>query len=325
MKTVLVTGATGFIGYHVVRRLLERGIRPRALARRSSDTSHLRALDVELVEGDVEHFPSLREAMAGAGTVFHVAGMVSTDPADAPRLYQVNVAGTRHVLDAAAGAGVSRVVVTSSVAAVGVHAEPRPLDESAPWESRPQYPYAATKRQAEEDALAMARRGLPVVVVNPSIVIGPEDFGPSAGGRHVKDLMDRRVPAWIRMGLAYVDARDVAEGHLLAAERGRPGERYILSAHNLMLDEFFRQAAAAAGVPPPRWQVPLGAAYAMACLFEAWAVVARRRPLVTRGVLQSAGKYAWYDATRARTELGWTTRPLEETLQDTVAWFRRGH
>src|SRR5262249_29152331 len=152
------------------------------------------------------------------------------------------------------------------------------------------YPYSATKRAAEEAALAMTARGLRVVVVNPSIVIGPEDFAPTPGGRTVRDVLARRIPASIRMGLAYVDVRDVAAGHLLAAERGRPGARYILSAHNLMLVDFFREVAAVAGVPPPRWQVPVAVARVAALFFEVWARGTRTRPLVTRAILQVASR-----------------------------------
>jgi dihydroflavonol-4-reductase len=323
MNSVLVTGATGFVGYHLVKRLHQEGIRPRALVRRTSDLTRLRALGVALVEGDVEDPASLAAAFAGVDTLFHVAGLVNQDPRAAERLRQVNVVGMRHVLDAAAAAGVRRLVATSTVAAVGANRRPVPLTEEADWATHGLTTlYALTKRQGEEEALERARRGLPVVVVNPTIVIGPEDFAPTPGGGLVRDVVRRRIPGSLRMGLSYVDVRDVAEGHLLAARRGQVGRRYLLSTENLMLEEFFRLVAAAAGVPPPRWRVPFPLVWTAALFAEGFAAVSGRSPGVTRRLLEVAGRFSWYDASRARDELGWRPRPFAETVRDTAAWFR---
>jgi dihydroflavonol-4-reductase len=323
MEAVLVTGATGFLGYHLVKQLNERGIRPRALVRRPGRRPVLDRLDVEVVPGDIEDAASLPPALAGVQIFFHLAGLVSTLGADRARLRRVNVEGTRHVLATAHAAGVKRVVVTSSVAAVGTNRIPEPLDEEADWDLHGlDYPYAATKRAAEAEALEWAARGLPVVVVNPSIVLGPEDFAPTSGGQHLKELIERRIPGFLPMGVSYVDVRDVAAGQLLAAEKGRPGQRYILSAHNLTLEEFYRQACAIAGVPPPRWRVPLPLAYAGACVFEGMSALTGRPPRATRDVLRVAHRFSWFDARRARQELGWTPRPLQETLEDAIRWFR---
>jgi len=325
MEDVLVTGATGFLGYHLVKRLNERGIRPRALVRRTSRRGALERLEVEVAEGDIEQPATLSDALEGIKTLFHVAGLVSTRRADRDRLRQVNLEGTRHVLAAARAAGVQRVVVTSSVAAVGVNRVPEPLDETADWSvCGLDYPYAATKRAAEEEARRAAALGLPVVIVNPSIVIGPEDYGPTSGGQHLKDLIEGRIPGVLPMGLAYVDVRDAADGHLLAAEKGRPGERYILSAHNRTLEEFFREACAIAGVRPPRWRVPLPLAYAGAFVFENLSAATGRPPRVTRDVLRVAHRYSWFDAHRARTELAWSPRPLAQTLAETIEWLLGG-
>ncbi len=321
MRSVLVTGATGFVGYHLVRLLKERGAMVRALARRGSRAERLRALGVEVVEGDIEDPASLPPAFRGLDTVFHVAGLVGPYPPE--RLRRVNVEGVRNVLDAAERAGVLRTVVTSSVAAVGVNRRPEPLDETVDWAVHGlDYPYATTKREGEALALERAQTGLPVVVVNPSVVIGPEDTAPTPGGGVIGNLARGRVPGTLRAGLAYVDVRDVAAGHLLAAERGRSGERYILSAANVMMGDFFRAVAARAGARPPRFQVPYPVVYAAALASEAWAAVTGGVPGISRGLVRIAGRYSWFDSSKARTELGWAPRPLEETVGDTVEWFK---
>lgn len=323
MERVLITGATGFVGHHLAKRLVAEGASVRALARPTSSTTRLAAMGVDLAQGDIEDPATLPAAMKGIDTLYHVAGLVSSAPRMGRRCHAVNTVGTKNVLDAAAVGGIGRVVVTSTVAAIGVNREPVALNEEADWDThRYEFPYALTKRSAEEDALSRARDGLHVVVVNPSIVIGPEDFQPTSGTRTIRDLLEGRIPAYIKTGLAYVDVRDVAEGHLLAARHGRSGERYILSAHDLMLGDFLRRAAMTAGVRWPRLQVPYPVVYTAALASEAWAGLRRRDPGISRNLIRITGRYGWYDATKAKRELGWNPRPLDETLRDTVGWFR---
>src|SRR5262245_40681033 len=267
MNTILVTGPSGFLGYHVIKRLNDRGLRPRALLRATLDeatpaVTEMRKLRADEVEGGVEDLPSLRAACEGVDTVLHMnfAIRLGAGPDVEKELHEVNVVGTRNVLDAATQEGVARVVVSTSALAVGLSRSPRPIDESADWSACGiDLPYALSRRQAEQEALVRpSGPGLPTVVaVNPSFTMGPEDFQGAPANGLAKAMTKRwfRITAPIGFGLH--DVRDFADGVLRAAERGQHGRRYILSGENLMPQDLLKEVAALRGTRPPRWLVPI--------------------------------------------------------------------
>jgi dihydroflavonol-4-reductase len=225
-------------------------------------------------------------------------------------------------MEAAAQSGAARVVVTSSALAVGVNRKPEPLDETADWTiHRLQLPYAVSRRQAEAEALARATQSMAVVAVNPSFTMGPEDYVGAPANKLLKAVAGGRLPFTLPVGFGCLDVRDFAEGMLLAAERGRSGQRYLLTGHNVGLDELLRQVAAIAGVRPPRWRLPIWVAQVLVTILQAGYALTGKRPPITRGVLEILGRYAWYDASLARRELGWEPRPLQQTLEDTLRWL----
>lgn len=319
--TDLVTGATGFVGSHLVRALRLRGRAVRALVRPGTEAEHLERLGVEVVPGDVTDADGYAAAAAGAQRVFHVAGFVAFLREERTRLEEVNVGGVRNAVEAAREGGAGTLVVTSSVAAVGGGEGTGEVDETQAWQADDSLGYASTKRAGEEVALAASRRGLRVVVVNPAIVLGPGDPRPSAGGDYVLRAAAGRIPFCVRMLQSLVDVRDVAEGHILAAEKGKPGQRYILSAGALWMADFVAAVRAEAGNPGrplvlPRWVLP-----PVAALAEWWAARRGEPAVVTREQARMARRQGAFSGARARRELGWKPRPLPETIRDSVGWF----
>ncbi|WP_216870595.1 NAD-dependent epimerase/dehydratase family protein [Modestobacter excelsi] len=325
MSGVLVTGATGFLGSAVVRRLNERGVRPRVLELRDSDPVLLGQLDVEVADGDLEDPLSLTAACAGIDTVLHADFEVRMGggPRTVAEMRRVNVLGSERLLGAAAAAGVQTAVVISSALAVGVNNRAEPLDESAdPAAHVLDLPYAVLRREAERASLALARPGFAVMAVCPSFTLGPEDPVGAPANKLLSAVIAGRMRAAVPVGFGCLDVRDFADGMLLAAERGQSGRRYLLSGENVTSGGFLEQAAAIAGVPAPRFQLPPALLHAAVAVVGLASRLRRREPPVTRDVLQIIGRYAWYDTARARAELGWSPRPLARTLEDTVAWLR---
>jgi dihydroflavonol-4-reductase len=332
MRAFLVTGPAGFLGYHVVKLLNERGARPRVLLPRGADAAipavgSLLKLNVEAAEGSLDDPASLRAACDGIDTVLHVQFTIALGGGDqvARALYEGNVVGTANLLQAAADARVARVVVSSSVLAVGLSREPRALDETADWQRYAfRLPYALSRREAEQAALA--RQEPPsVVVVNPSFTLGPEDFVGAPANKLVMRMSRGGFRLSAPIGFGMVDVRDYADGVLRAAERGAHGRRYILSGANVMPDQLLREVCAVAGVPPPRWLFTLRA-WMLSPVVAVLGLISRLKrspPRVTRAVLELWGRYAWYDTGRAHAELGWNARPLRETLESTIRWARQ--
>lgn len=319
----LVTGGTGFIGYHLVSALRKDGHEVRILVRETSDTTHLEPLGVELVAGDILDQDSMTKAIGGMDWVFHLAAITVLSGVGMDRMREVNVGGTRNVLEAAVRAGVSRVVHHSSSAALGASTEPQFLDESVEWNFGPlNIPYLTTKREAEELALSYARRGLEIMAINPPIVIGHPDFHVSGGGGMVLGFLKGRVPGYLKGGHSYVDVRDVARGLIQTAERGRPGERYILLAQTMTHEAFYRLLGEIAGMKPPRFTIPYPLAYALAETQEVWARLRGKRPFLFRDLIRMGRLYWWYEGRKAREELGFHPRPIHQTLTETVTWFR---
>lgn len=319
MKPVLVTGATGFVGWHVARRLVERGYSVRALVRPGGK---LRELDAEPVAGDLREPQSLARAVAGCGLAFHVAADYRLWARDPGELYQSNVEGTRNLLEAARRAGVERVVYTSTVGCIGF---PRGAegDETTPVTlAEMSGHYKRSKFLAEQVALECARSGFPVIIVNPTAPVGDHDFKPTPTGKIILDYVNGGMPAFIDTGLNLVDVRDVADGQLLACERGRPGERYILGAENLTLAQILEMLARITGGVAPRVKLPYALAYAAGACSVAWAGVTGRPPRVPMEAVRMARKKMWVSAVKAGRELGFAPCPAEAALRRAVDWFR---
>jgi dihydroflavonol-4-reductase len=322
MPDILVTGATGFIGANVVRELLGEGAAVRVLARRGSDRRALDGQTVEIVEGDLCAPPTLRPALAGISTVFHVAADYRLWAPDPRTLYRTNVDGTRALLEAAAQAGVKRVVYTSTVGALGIPRDGTPGTEETPVALHDMVgPYKASKFLAEQVALEFAGAGLPVVIVNPSAPVGPWDVKPTPTGQMIVDFLEGRMVASLDTGLNVVHVRDVARGHLLAAERGRVGEKYILGHRNLALADIFRVLGELTGLRPPRVRLPYAVAWTAAACLEGAARVLGGRPRVSLTAVRMARKRMFFSTAKAVRELGLPQTDVREALADAVAWF----
>ena len=318
----LVTGATGFIGANVVRALLKRDYKVRALVRPGSDRRNLEGLEVELAEGDVRDYDSVRRAMEGCGVVFHVAALYSFWVRPRRLIYEVNVEGTRNVLRAALERRVERVVYTSSVATLGFHPDGKPADERTPVDPRRiTGDYKRSKYLAEQVALQFFQKGLPVVVVNPSFPVGPYDIKPTPTGQVILDFLNRRMPAYIDTGMNVVDVEDVALGHLLAAERGRPGERYILGGENLTMKELLNLLSEITGLPAPGLRLPYYPVLAMAYLNALFCSLTGLTPRMTPETVRLSRHYMFFDPSKAIKELGLPRTPAREALRKAVEWF----
>ena len=322
-KIALVTGANGFVGRHVARALVARGDRVRVLVRENADLRALAGIGVEIVRGDLRSFDSVERAVNGCDEVYHVAAdyrLWVTDPAP---MYATNVEGTRHVLRASAAAGVARIVHTSTVGALGIpHGGIGREDTPSSLDDMPGH-YKRSKFMAEQEALAAARSGVPVVIVNPSTPIGALDFKPTPTGRIIVDFLNRRMPAYVDTGLNLVDVEDVARGHLLAAERGRIGEKYILGAENLTLREFLGRLAAISGLPAPSVRIPYAVAFGYALGAEALArTVTRRAPRASLTEVRMSRKRMFFDSSKAQSELGYAPKPIEGALRSAIEFFK---
>ncbi len=322
--TTLVTGATGFVGSAVARHLAAAGLRLRLLARAGSDRSNLAGIDAEVVEGDLTDPASLARALADCRYLFHLAADYRLWAPHPEVLYRTNVDGTRQLMRAAAEAGVERIVYTSSVATLGLRADGAPADESTPTALAKMIgPYKRSKFLAEAAVLTMAREeGLPVVIVNPSTPVGPRDRRPTPTGRLVVDAARGAMPAYVDTGLNLVHVDDVAEGHLLALERGTVGERYILGGEDLTLKAILEAVAGITGGRPPRLRLPHGAVLPIAYLAEGWARITGREPRATINGVRMARKRMFFSSAKAIDALGYRPRPAIEGLRDAVAWFR---
>ena len=313
MAKTLVTGSTGFLGSHIARLLVERGDDLRLAVEEGSEDELIRDLDVERVSCDILDRRAVRRALKGVDRVFHAAGVTSVRPSDRDRLFAVNVGGTKTVLEECLRSGVARVVYSSSAAAVG-HAEPgQTADEEQLFTAGSLgIPYVNSVHEAEVEAMRLAARGLPVVCVNPAVCFGAGDVH-LASTRLVRSFLLGRIPVYTDGAICVVDVRDAAEGHLLADERGKVAERYILGGRNFTFDRLFADLGRMSGVEPPI-KVPVGLARV-----AAGTLGVGRGPLSAAEV-QAAGHWWTYRSNKAKRELRWRARPHEETLEATVAW-----
>lgn len=318
----LVTGGTGFIGAHVVRALLGRGHEVRCLVRPGADRRNLEGLPVTIAIGDLGEPRSLERACDGVDAVYHVAADYRLWARDTGEIYRTNVEGTRSMLRAAASAGVNRFVHTSSVGALGLTDDGTPADETTPVTlDRVIGHYKRSKFLAEREAEAAAAEGLPVVIVNPSTPVGEYDVKPTPTGRIVADFLARRIPAYVDTGLNLVDVRDVAEGHVLAAERGRIGEKYILGNRNVTLKEMLDALAGITGLPAPRVRVPHALPLLVGAVDTGWSRITGRAPAVPLEAVRMSRKKMFFDSSKAVRELGLPQTDTAVALERAVRWF----
>jgi dihydroflavonol-4-reductase len=316
-----LTGGSGFVGSHVARSLVQNGARVRCLVRPTSRTADLQAMGVALREGDVRDLQSLRAAMAGADAVFHCAADYRLE-ADPDELTSTNVEGTDNVMRAAFELRVRRVVHTSSVATLAPSESGAPVDETARASADSVVSaYKRTKVLAERLTEDWAAQGLPVVIVSPSTPVGEGDAKPTPTGRVIVDFLNGRMPAYVDTGLNLVDVRDVAHGHLLAAERGRSGETYILGNANLALREILELVGVTVGQRAPRLRLPLWLPLAYAHVEAPLARLLGRTPRVPLDGVRMAKHKMFFDAGKAVRELGVPQSPVGPALERAVAWF----
>jgi dihydroflavonol-4-reductase len=321
--TILVTGATGFVGSAVARRALAAGATVRVLVRPGSDRRNLDGLKVEVAEGDLRRPESLAAALDGCRALFHVAADYRFWVPDPAELYRANVDGTLALMRAAMDAGVERIVYTSSVATLGIPGNGTPGDEATPVGLAAMIgDYKRSKFLAEQGVSKLAAAGLPVVIVNPTAPVGPRDVKPTPTGRVILEAAAGRMPAFVDTGLNLVHVDDCAEGHWLAFERGRPGERYVLGAQDLTLRQILGIVAELTGRPPPRIRLPHRPMVGVAHLAERWARLTGRPPFATVDELRMAKKHMFFSSAKAMAELGYRPRPPRGGIADAVGWFR---
>lgn len=316
-----VTGGTGFIGANLVRLLLQEGYEVRALVRSTSRLDNLQGLEVDLVKADLNN-PDLWQLMDGCQVLFHVAAHYSLWQADREPLYRNNVLGTRNVLAAARKANIERIVYTSSVAAIGVGTPGEIVDEThqSPLEELVGH-YKKSKYLAEQEAVQAIQAGQEIVIVNPTSPIGPWDIKPTPTGDIILRFLRRQMPSYIDTGLNFIDVRDVARGHLLALERGKVGDRYILGHQNLTLKQLLDQLAQLTGLSAPQSAVPAWLPLGVAWIDERILAPLGKPPSVPLDGVRMAKQPMYYDASKAVRELGLPQTPLKLSLKDAVDWF----
>ncbi len=323
--TVLVTGASGHIGAHVVRHLLAQGRAVRAFVRPTSNLKGLTGLDVELARGDVLDRSSLKAALKGCSAVYHLAAVVAEWAPDPSIILTTAIEGTANLIHAVANtSGIARVVYTSSVAAVGISRSPQELRNESYYNTEDTTNYSVAKTRAEMLAKELAdKHGVPLVIVNPAVVMGPLDYRPTPAMQIVVHLLQLRTPFYFAGGFNLVHADDVARGHLLAEERGRVGERYILGGENRTILEVLRIVRQLTGRRPPRVEVAQRVLMTLGWGAELFARLRGKPPLITRARARSiVGRYAFYDSSKAQRELGYTARSARIVLDDAVRWVR---
>lgn len=325
----LVTGASGFIGANLVHELVAQGHRVKALLRTTADTRGLNGATYERVTGDLSDLPTLEKALVGVDWCFHVAASYQLWLPNYAPMYEANVEGTRNLIQCATQAGCSRIVYTSTVGCIGLPPQNQvpiiPTDEATPvTESQMSNHYKLSKWKAERVALDLAHRGSPVVIVNPSAPVGPRDVKPTPTGKFIVDFLKRAMPAYLDTGLNWVHVRDVARGQILAAERGRIGERYILgnSEGNWTMKQALDELSSITGIPSPRFQVPYALAYAAAVVDEGISKLTGKPPKAPLAGVKMARYKMFFNPAKAIRELGLPQTPPREALEDAVRWFR---
>ncbi len=327
MGTVLVTGATGFVGSAVVKKLLKTGAPVRITVRQSSSRKNIENLNVEEVEADIRDRQSVKKALQGVTHLYHVAGLYRTWMRDYDMLHSVNVEGTRSVLDAAQEAGVRKVVHTSSIAALGIRDDGEKSDEHTAFNlHHARLPYEQSKYESEQVAFEYGRRGLPVVVVRPALVMGENDIYPTPSGKLVLDVLRRRIPSYFEGGIDVVDVDDVAEGHIHAMQHGTPGESYNLGCRDnfTTMKDLIDRIAVAGRVRPPGLKVPVAMALLWAGLLTLVAdCITHREPVATPSNIRALSLKKRVDFSKAVRELSLPQTPLDEVIEKTVKFYQQ--
>ena len=322
--TTLVTGATGFLGSALARESLKDGRTLKLLVRKNSDTRNIDDLDCEVAYGDLQDRDSLKSALTGCQTLYHTAAYYSLWSRDKKLIYDINVQGTRNILESALEMGIEKVVYTSTVGCIGLSEDGSPANENQPMNPATLCnDYKLSKYEAEQVAHELFGRGLPVVIVNPSTPVGPRDIKPTPTGKIILDFLNRKMPAYIDTGLNLIDVSDCARGHILAEEKGRLGERYILGNKNMSLKEILLALETLTGLKAPRIKMPYWVAYAAGLACE-WASdnITHQPPSVPLAGVKMAKYFMYFDPSKAIRELGLPQNPVENALGQAVHWFK---
>jgi dihydroflavonol-4-reductase len=320
---VLVTGATGFIGFHVARTLIKKGIEVRALVRDGHALADLDELGVQMVTGDIRNYESICRAIEGCDQVYHLAADYRLWVPDPDTMYDINVQGTKNIMEAALKYGVGKVVYTSTVGVMTPGSNGSPVNEESPSDVKTMAGhYKKSKFLAEKEVYQYAGKGLPVIIVNPSTPVGDMDRKPTPTGKIIVDFLSGKMPAYLDTGLNIVDVEDVATGHLLAAEHGRVGQRYILGNRNVSLKEFLHTLARLTGKTPPNIRLPYLPVLFAACVNEVMSkLVSHRPPRIPLTGVRMARNHMYFDCSKAVNELHMPQSPIEGAVEKAVSWF----
>jgi dihydroflavonol-4-reductase len=319
----LVAGATGFIGSSIVRELLKDGVEARVLVRESSDTRNIDGLDIEKAYGDIRDKESVKSALRGCDIFYQAAALYTFWVPDSKVFYDINVEGTKTALSAALEQGVEKVVYTSSIATIGAYGADKLADERSEynlWDTGNHY--SRSKYLGEVEAKKFCEQGLPLIIVNPAVVIGVRDIRPTPSGQIILNVLNGKMPGCIDGGWNYVDVEDVARGHILAAQKGRIGERYILGNENLSMKDYFGLISEVSGIKPPKRKIPYSLALILSYGYQLASSITRKPPLITPSVVRMNAKYSYFDCSKAIKELGFPQTPIKKTVEKAVNWFR---
>ena len=318
-----VTGATGFLGASIVRELLKDGCEVRVLARPGSNRKNLVGVDVEIVEGELADRAFLAKRLVGCDTLYHAAADYRLWAQNPAQMYEANVGGTHNILSAALAAGVGKVVYTSSVGTLGNPGDGTPGNEQTPVDiSQMVGDYKKSKFLAEREAEKFLEQGLPLVIVNPSTPVGPMDIKPTPTGKIIVDFLNGKMPAYLDTGLNLIDVGVCARGHILAAQKGKIGEKYILGCENLTLAQIFGMLSDLTGLKAPRVKLPYYPILLAAYANDAISALTGKEPLIPLAGVQMARKFMYFDHSKAAEELGLPRTPVKESLARAVEWFR---
>ena len=326
MKT-LVTGSTGFLGSAILRELLDDGREVKLLVRKDADTANIDGLDVEIAYGDLRDSESLQSALNGCNILYHAAAYYSLWDRDQQLIYDINLEGTRKILEASQKKNLEKIIYTSTVGCIGLNEDTTPANENTFFnKSTLANHYKKSKFQAEQIALQFARNGLPIVIVNPSTPVGPRDIKPTPTGKIILDFLNRKMPAYLDTGLNLIDVKDCARGHILAEQKGVPGERYILGNQNMSLFDILTSLEKITGLKAPRIKMPFWVALSAGWVCEMVSNhLTGKPPAVPLAGVKMAKYFMYFDSSKAVQKLGLEQNPVEKALRESVNWFKENN